>query len=446
MNARFPHPVRYSHGQFLGVEDFVDEQNYHIAALRRHNIGPHAWGIVNGLEVECQKEEAPSQSILVIVQPGYCVDAYGRELVLTRSSVVKVDPALHRGQGIDRLEVCITYRRQPAQAPLAPGVSVQSQSVQPLGRWDETPEILIRPARGARTNATGKQDDANSMGGQSPETILTDAAIDSGEAMAPVLLAQLMIPGDLQNDMTVDMGGRRYVGITASEISSPTGDARIVLGADGNASGSLFTIFAKDNSDETETAVVEVDGAGHLDLRANVTVGGALALSGGSMEFSAPDTHASTADLGPAEKWRMYRAVGVDGVEELRIEMPMSANANPGETGSVDKKALPSEVAIGAWSETDKTFKAGLTVVADGTVHISGDLVVKGLINPHDPGDQSQELKELTERVELGALTTSLAQKNAEDKAQKQQKSIAKWIIAMATKMFGLLGLKKPSP
>ena len=43
--------VNYFDRQFLRTQDFVDEQAYHIAMRRRHNIAQHRWGIVAGLQL-----------------------------------------------------------------------------------------------------------------------------------------------------------------------------------------------------------------------------------------------------------------------------------------------------------------------------------------------------------------------------------------------------------
>src|SRR5215207_6199504 len=68
--------VRYTPRQFLGAQDFTDEQAYHLGMHRRHNIAHHTWGIVRGLELIVEDEDS------LFVQPGFAVDGFGRELLL----------------------------------------------------------------------------------------------------------------------------------------------------------------------------------------------------------------------------------------------------------------------------------------------------------------------------------------------------------------------------
>ncbi len=68
----------YFDKQFLHVEDFQDEQAYHLGMRRRHNRELHTWGIVEGLEV------TRSTSVdEITVAPGFAIDSEGREIVLS---------------------------------------------------------------------------------------------------------------------------------------------------------------------------------------------------------------------------------------------------------------------------------------------------------------------------------------------------------------------------
>src|SRR5215212_1864151 len=76
----------YFTGQLLGTEDFEREQDYHRAALRRHNRELHGWGVVSGLEVT-PSTSATSQ---VVVHPGYALDQCGREVIVTEPVTLAV--------------------------------------------------------------------------------------------------------------------------------------------------------------------------------------------------------------------------------------------------------------------------------------------------------------------------------------------------------------------
>lgn len=72
---------RYFVGQLLTADDFRAEQQYHLDRQWQHNRMLHGYGIVVGLEVGL--EVADNGSTRVIVSPGFALDGWGRELVVT---------------------------------------------------------------------------------------------------------------------------------------------------------------------------------------------------------------------------------------------------------------------------------------------------------------------------------------------------------------------------
>lgn len=78
--------VRYYFGQLLDVDDFVQEQAYHLAKSRRHNRSLHGWGIVAGLEVSA----VGSGRRQVSVGPGFALDPCGNEISVSDPVVVDV--------------------------------------------------------------------------------------------------------------------------------------------------------------------------------------------------------------------------------------------------------------------------------------------------------------------------------------------------------------------
>lgn len=71
----------YFAGQLLTADDLRAEQDYHIQARWQHNRMLHGYGIVVGLEVAIQENDESSTQI--IVSPGYALDGWGREIVVT---------------------------------------------------------------------------------------------------------------------------------------------------------------------------------------------------------------------------------------------------------------------------------------------------------------------------------------------------------------------------
>src|SRR5690349_10538894 len=92
--------VNYFDRQFLRTQDFVDEQAYHIAMRRRHNIAHHRWGIVEGLQLVIEEQS-------LFVQPGMAVDAFGRELILEGREALPA--TAFEDKGSDVLEVWLVY-------------------------------------------------------------------------------------------------------------------------------------------------------------------------------------------------------------------------------------------------------------------------------------------------------------------------------------------------
>src|SRR5260370_15119781 len=100
--------VHYFERQFLRTQDFSDEQSYHVAMRRRHNIAHHTWGIVSGLQLTVEDGN-------FYVQPGMAIDGYGRELILPQkqslSNKVFVDKATAE------LDVWLTYGLSSSDQP-----------------------------------------------------------------------------------------------------------------------------------------------------------------------------------------------------------------------------------------------------------------------------------------------------------------------------------------
>jgi hypothetical protein len=83
--------LNYYEGEYLGAVDFEAEQEYHRDMRRRHNIGPHTWGIVTGLDISQFLNGGPNNEVDVYVQPGMAVDGFGREIVVFSPYQVTTD-------------------------------------------------------------------------------------------------------------------------------------------------------------------------------------------------------------------------------------------------------------------------------------------------------------------------------------------------------------------
>jgi hypothetical protein len=68
--------------QFLVVEDFRDEEYYHLGQMRRHNRTLHTPGAVAGLDVTVEENKPQPGKTTVAVTSGIAIDNFGREIIL----------------------------------------------------------------------------------------------------------------------------------------------------------------------------------------------------------------------------------------------------------------------------------------------------------------------------------------------------------------------------
>lgn len=98
----------YFQRQLLGAADFIAEQAYHRGWRRRHNLGPHLWGVVTGLELLEIPREGDAEFRDIILMPGLAVDLYGREILVPAPT--RIDPALFAAlAGDQKREVWIRF-------------------------------------------------------------------------------------------------------------------------------------------------------------------------------------------------------------------------------------------------------------------------------------------------------------------------------------------------
>src|SRR4051812_15066426 len=96
-------------GELLSAAGLRAEQEDQIARLRRHAIGAHTWGIVQGGELTVGEDG------VVTVAPVFAYDGYGRELALPAPRAL---PAAERFELLDTdvLDCWLVYRRDAVDA------------------------------------------------------------------------------------------------------------------------------------------------------------------------------------------------------------------------------------------------------------------------------------------------------------------------------------------
>jgi hypothetical protein len=105
--------LNYYQFQYVGAEDLRAQQAYHRDALRRHDLGPHSWGIVSGLRLTEMAREGDPGFVDLYVLPGMAVDGFGRQIMVLEPA--KVDGELFAAFDTDRhLELWLRYDEAPA--------------------------------------------------------------------------------------------------------------------------------------------------------------------------------------------------------------------------------------------------------------------------------------------------------------------------------------------
>jgi hypothetical protein len=133
--ACLPQRVNYFTGQLLTAEDFLQEQTYFRARLRRRNQQFHGAGIVSGLQVSLDKD---SQGQKVEVQPGFALDPRGEELELCAPYLLPLPP---RGKS---LFVQLQFAERPT-APVPVLATDAPGNEQQFSRVEETVTVLLAP-------------------------------------------------------------------------------------------------------------------------------------------------------------------------------------------------------------------------------------------------------------------------------------------------------------
>jgi hypothetical protein len=348
--------VRYFPGQFLRTPDFTDEQQYHIAMRRRHNIGQHSAGIVAGLWISLQDGRP-------FVEPGMAVDGYGRELVLVQRTPLDV-PRVFSARDTDRLEVWLAYALTagaPAPSGYAPCTDKEDASYrlveQPVLRYT-VPDPDETDRRRPPTVPEGDRDFG-------PQRTPPDDPI----ADWPVFLGTVTRSRQgAQTSYTVDLDGRPYAGLVGEEVRAVSGRTSVQVGAEAEDDPFRFAVrIAGLPTPEVPRLAVLADGTvmavGETALLGNVEVGGVLSIDAGPV----------VADVAafPPQPWTVSHVEDDSGHHQLRVQM-----AGP-EGGSEH------EVVVGTWAQVPggtppEQFVPCLTISSNCQVTVHGDLIVEG--------------------------------------------------------------------
>jgi hypothetical protein len=387
--------VHYFARQFLRTQDFTDEQDYHLAAHRRHNIGGHTWGILVGLDLTAEGGN-------VWAGPGAAVDGYGRDLVLPDR--LPVPPSAFDERNTDMLGVWLAYDRV-AGDPAASGYAGCGKAGDiPFYRWSERPRLVLLPFdpyADPRKPDTVPEADRPFDPSRTPP--------DDPDQDWPVFLGTVTRnPANTAQPYVIGVGGRPYAGLVGRDIVAPSGRTRVQLDPENIDDDYRFAVYLADGEKLTgkelprlavARAVAGPAGAAEetLEIRGPTTLHGNLTLPGRAVAFDAgPERPGGNA------VWGLYRTANpTAGIDELRVEIPSA----PG--------GRKHQVVVGSWgkavqpdgSEAEQ-FVPALTVDANGDVTVHGDLVVQGTID--NPQLISAELPDTVKNLALAGFLSGV--------------------------------------
>lgn len=339
--------VRYATGRMLDASDFEAEQDYHLAARRRHQLGAHDWGIVEGLELEVLQGEGPTGRV-VTLQPGFAVDGFGREIVVDAEQPVESTWIDRVGWDVDAIEICLEYQRV--------AIEFGDDRHQHTGRWNEVPRLVFRSADGPRPTEEG----------QRAHRAVGDR---SREASWPVALGTLRAAKGDRRQLVYDSGVRRLASFVADEVRAIDDTVRLSMGS------GLMELSTRTDAQGDWHTRLEVESDGGLRASDDTEIRGNLV--GGTLAFEKVSSEPAV-----SSDARIYRVA-----DQLRIDVPSGG-----------------EFQLGCRS-ADGDFVPVLTV-KDGLVQVKGDLTATGLIDsrktPLVPEDEAGGAKKKNKKRESG--------------------------------------------
>lgn len=208
--------VQYRQQHILQAADLNAEQDYRLAAQHRHLIGQHSWGIVHGLCLQLRPDG-------FIVQPGYAIDGFGRELALMRPRLIAwatdTYQLLERSPDID---VWLMYMPGIDENMAA---SWRTCEASPSTRIYAHVDVLLSAANISADQAKPANPDAYAPPCV-PSDLLTPKPHDSlpDELPAwPIYLGRLRHvekSKDNPDGISLEYAGRRYAGLVAATLIS----------------------------------------------------------------------------------------------------------------------------------------------------------------------------------------------------------------------------------
>jgi hypothetical protein len=194
--------VRFFDGEYLRALDLDAEQAYHRLMRQRLNSELHLFGIVEGLELQTDKDSVPGAEQYNISQ-GMAIDQSGREMIVSQPYVLRGDVLKKKNLQAGENAVGIFYKQTASSLPSA-GYAICNDPSQNT-RWLELFDIVFIPAATlATTDPVG-------------ELVHPDTG-EKGLRLGTITLVNNVNGFSLTNPVTEK---RVYIGIRAGRVVHP---------------------------------------------------------------------------------------------------------------------------------------------------------------------------------------------------------------------------------
>ncbi|BCJ39859.1 hypothetical protein GCM10010168_27190 [Actinoplanes ianthinogenes] len=333
--------LRYYQQQYLGVGDFEAEQEYHRTMRRRHQLGPHTWGIVAGLRLD---ERLAGGVVEMYLLPGYAVDGFGREVVVGEPVRIDPDPVLFKGvHEPGYVPIWITYDERDTRPPASgyAGCAGGTETTRVTEGWrllagppgETHPDVIVAglPDRGPADGSVPHQEFPDGT----PRWLIRVGAVNwDGQGFA--------VSDPAQRD-----GQRPYAGLVAAAVLAPAGVVRIAP---------RFPVPDPATGRPADVAVVD----GPLRVARHATVGNDL-LAGGRIGAGTDQ---------PADRLQLGAGLGriVAGRSYLGFNASRGTGADPPWTFTGDGTANGGAALVAAADGALRVIAKGSTGAADDTV------------------------------------------------------------------------------